>query len=361
MMEDYRPGIGISAGSFMLKWDMMDQQLAMNGIKMEPDEEVNVFINFECILKNLTTQKGLLNLVSFHKQELVIELEAAILNLIGNYRAYFRKWKCKPKMFFYYTSLDGSSQQMESYNKYYRNYYYNRYTQNPQFNLMGQLLVNTIIPEVELIISYIPNCYFLTSKGFDSSVIPYAVSTFTDGRNFVISGDVFDTLYLCDPNFSMIYIKRRFKYFSVTSDIPSTVETIIKGESPFDITIFNGELYFRLLLSIKGSKVRNIASAKGFGYGRFMKILKDGMDRGVVLRDFESLDSIIQLFPEKYQDDIRVAFQCTSIDTQYALLSDADIENIKSQMIDRSDFESLEALNNRRFLEFPINLPNLLN
>ena len=104
-MEEYRQGIGISAGSFMLKWDLLDQHLKMNNYNIQPDEEVNIFINFECILKNLSTQKGLLNLVTFYKQQLVIELEAAILNLMANYRAYFKKYKCKPRLFFYYTAL----------------------------------------------------------------------------------------------------------------------------------------------------------------------------------------------------------------------------------------------------------------
>lgn len=359
-MEDYRQGIGISAGSFMLKWDVLDQELKMHQYEIQPGEEVNIFINFECILRNLSMQKGLLNLVTFHKQQLVIELEAAILNLMANYRAYFKKYKCKPKLFFYYTALDGSEQQMSVYNKYYRHYYYNRYTQNPQFNLMGQVLTKTIIPEVELILSYIPGCYFVTSRGYDSSLIPYIVSTIEPAKNIIITGDIFDTLYMCDPNFFVIYIKRRFKYFALSCDIHTTVGTIIKDESPFDINVFNAEMYYRLLLSIKGSRIRNIASAKGFGYGKFMRIISDGMRDGVVLRDFESLDSIIQLFPARYQEDIKAAFQCTSIETQFALLSEADVENVKSQLVDRTDYESLQALNNRRFLDFPINLQSLI-
>ena len=126
------------------------------------------------------------------------------------------------------------------------------------------------------------------------------------------------------------------------------------------MTIFNSELYYRLLISIKGSKIRNIRSAKGFGYGKFMKLLKEGMDRDVVLRDFESIDSVIQLFPDKYREDIKVAFQCTGLDTQYSLLNDIDIEEIKSQIVDKADIASLESLNNQRFLDFPINLQGLL-
>lgn len=359
-MESYIPGIGVVAGSLMLKWDMIDRQLNNHTIHLQAGDEVNVFINFETIIRNLSMQKNLGNLVTFQKQKLVLELESAILNLMASYRAYFLRLKCKPTMYFYYTSLKDEHQQMKSFNKFYRDYYKNRYTQNPAFSMMGTVLLETIIPEVELILSFIPDCYFITAHGFDGSVIPLAISRLDDKKNVIISGDVFDTLYMFDPNFAVLYIKRRYSIFSLTSDIPTTVPTIVKNENIFDLGIFNTELYYRLLLSIKGSRVRNIASAKGFGYGRFLRIIKEGLENGLVLSSFESIDSIIQLFPEKYRVDIKSAFQCTSIETQYDMLNESDIQNIQSQMINRSDLDSLYALNNRRFLEFPINLTSLI-
>lgn len=361
MLERYNPGIGVVAGSYMLKWDLLNQHIHRPDVNIHPGDDVNVFINFECILKNLSMQKDLAQKILYHKQNLIIELESAILNLMASYRMYFQKEKCNVNMYFYYTDIDFSNQLMSVYNKYYRSYYHNRYIQNPQFREMGELLKNTIIPEIKLILFYVPKCYFITSETFDSSIIPYIISTFNQNKNVIITGDVFDTLYMFNPNFTTIYIKRRFQHFGVKSEIDQTVQSIVKYENPFDLTIFNSELYYRLLLSIKGSKIRNIKSAKGFGYGRFMKLLKEGIDKGVILRDFASIDSVIDLFPEQYRSDIKTAFQCTSIDTQYSLLSDTDIENIKSQIIDKIDIESIEALNNKRFLEFPINLQGLLN
>ena len=64
--------------------------------------------------------------------------------------------------------------------------------------------------------------------------------------------------------------------------------------------------------------------------------------------------------PEKYVDDIRVAYQCTSLTNQFNLLNKADIESLKSQIVDKVDLESLEELNMKRFFDYPINLPYLL-
>ena len=42
----------------------------------------------------------------------------------------------------------------------------------------------------------------------------------------------------------------------------------------------------------KGSKIRNIRSAKGFGYGKFASILNLGMRDDIILKDFQSLGSV---------------------------------------------------------------------
>ena len=55
-----------------------------------------------------------------------------------------------------------------------------------------------------------------------------------------------------------------------------------------------------------------------------------------------------------------MAFMCMSIDTQFEMMSEADIKSILGQIIDRVDFASLESLNNKRFLEAPINLGALI-
>lgn len=361
-MEDYKSGrVSLAAGSLMLKWDLLNQHVHNSELQIQPGDDLNVFINLESVLRNLSMQRNIQSMANFYKQKLVIEVESSILNLMAMYKMYFRKEKCNVKLYFYITSLDGKPQQMESYNKYYRSFYYNKYMNNPQFKQMGNLLNSIIIPEIELILLYVPGCYLLKADTFDGSIIPYIVSTFSGSKNVIISGDVFDTLYLFNPNFLTIYIKRRYQYFNVVSNIESAVESIIKDESPLDLSLFHSEMYYRLLIAIKGSKIRNIQSAKGFGYHRFINVLKKGVDEGIILKDFESLDSIIKLFPEQYRDSIKQAFQCTNLDTQYNLLSDIDIDNIKSQIVDKIDMKSLDALNNRRFLDFPINLQGLIN
>ena len=362
-VDKYKPSVGYAAGVWMLKWDDLYAQLQQQPLQILAGDNVNVFINFECILRNLAQRNNLQADLVYYKKEICIELESSILNLVAHYRGYFKvKHRANPKIYFYYTDLlSDLPQEMSSYNKYYRSYYKNRYLQNPQFKELGKVLTNIVIPEVSLIMNYIPDCYFIKTSNFDSTLVPQIVSTFDNAKTVVITGDVFDTLYMNDPEKIVVYIKRRFQHFSLCTSVESTVQSIIKNESPFDLTIFNAKMYFRLLLSIKGSKIRNIKASRGFGYSRFVKILSNGMKKGVVLKDFSSIDSIIDLFPEQYRDDIKTAFLCTSIETQMNLVNDINIEEVRSQIVDKIDIRSVEALNNKRFFEFPINLPYLIN
>jgi len=92
-----------------------------------------------------------------------------------------------------------------------------------------------------------------------------------------------------------------------------------------------------------------------------LNLIAEGIDHGTVLKDFNSISSVIELFPEKYRADIKQGFECTDLDIQSSLLSDADKESVKVQLVDKVDTNSIEALNNKRFLEFQINLQGLLD
>jgi len=354
IIENYK-SIGVVAGSLMLPWAMIKQNFPDIH-----DMNVSVFINLEGVLRNLTLNNNWATILSNHKKKVVLDLESAILNMVSSYRSYFLKERCNPRIFLYYTSLEESDQEMSSYSKYYRTFYRNKYTQNPEYREIGNLFQETIIPETKLILSYIQNCYLIESKNFDGSLIPLIIASNNSDQNVIFSTDVFDTLYFFRENFKVIYIKRRYSNLRVINEVDGAVQSIVQGVNPFESAIFTSELYYRLLLSIKGSKIRNINSAKGFGYNKFLKALKEGVDNGIVLKDFESIDSVIELFPEKYREDIKKAFQCVDLETQYTLLTETDIDMINSQVIDKVDADSLNRLNNERFMEFPINLPGLM-
>lgn len=361
-MEKYVQGIGFAAGSLMLKYDMLSLHLTRDD-KIQSGDRVNVFINFESILRNITFRNNINESINFHHQDVILELESSILNLVAHYKEYFKRNDIEARIFFYYTDINFTGQQMEIYNKFYRSFYHNKYMQNPQFKSIGKLITEVIVPEINMILSYVDQCYFIQTDRFDGSIIPMVIAKDDPTyKNIIITSDIYDSLYLFRKEFITIYIKRKFQYFKVFSDPEAVVQSIVQPQNVdlYDIQLFYSELYFKLLLSIKGSKIRNIKSSKGFGYGKLIQIIVKGYEKGKVLEEFNSINSIIDIFPEKYQDSMKQSFDCMSLDTQFELLTTADKESVIIQIIDQVDENSLSSLNNERFINYQINLASLI-
>ena len=120
-VDKYKPSVGYAAGVWMLKWDELYAQLQQQPLQILPGDNVNVFINFECVLRNLAQRSNLQGNIVNYKKEICIELESAVLNLAAHYRGYFKvKHRANPRIYFYYTDLLSElPQEMSSYNKYY--------------------------------------------------------------------------------------------------------------------------------------------------------------------------------------------------------------------------------------------------
>jgi hypothetical protein len=358
-LEKYQPGVGIAAGSMMLKYEELSGLLDHR--KVQAGNSVNIFISVESILKQLTTIKTLSTLMAFHKQKVVLELESAIMNLVAHYRSYFRRAKCTVSVYLYYTELQTDNQLMREFNKYYRSYYSNHYTKNPNHKSIGELM-DIVIPEVELMLMYIPQCYLVRVNRFDASLIPSIISDHKPvDHNLIISSDLFDSLYFYRPRFTTIIHRRYFANVSTVSNPESAVQSIIRDESAMDCNVFlKEELYYRLLLVVHGSDIRNITGGRGLGTKRLLSILRNGIEAGMVLSGYNSIDSILSIFPEKYQSDLKVGLECVDLNKQLMLLGKADSDSVIAKLVDRTDNSGVLSLNNKRFIDFQINLTGLL-
>ena len=108
-----------------------------------------------------------------------------------------------------------------------------------------------------------------------------------------------------------------------------------------------------------GDEMRNIPSSQDLGTDVIYCAITKVIERDP-FHYAHSLSTLLKVFPSSKQADIKSALQCIDLETHYDTLSPTDIDGIKSQMVDKVDPKSVEALNNVRFLEFPINLQFLM-
>jgi hypothetical protein len=248
---------------------------------------------------------------------------------------------------------------MRTYKKYYRKFYFNKYNNNPQYRDILQIVKRNIIKEVELICQYIDHVYFVRAKGFDASIVPKILE---GDNNVIITTDRFDTLYHFDGNFTPIYICRDKGIRTIISDLDSMILHLLKNDEPNRsiINIFHSKLYYQLLLISIGDNYRNIDTIRELKMDQMILLLQESMKNGSILMEYTSLTPIMDIFPKKHVEMISENYRCMSLDTHEEMLTDGDREYIQTQLIDKIDVASLSALNNRRFLEFPLNLQGLM-
>ena len=119
---------------------------------LNPTDKVNVFINFESVLNNLSMMRDIDTKLLLERKFPTI-FESEMINLCAHYKKFFRGNGLDTKVFLYYTDLSSPDFINYKYNDEYRSYYINKYLQNPKFQLLGNKLLDVIIPRVQKIYS----------------------------------------------------------------------------------------------------------------------------------------------------------------------------------------------------------------
>lgn len=358
-MDKYISGISVCAGILMLKWNVFAKHLI--DLKLETGSKVNLFISLESILENVANFKRFNNLMTFYKQKVIIEFEASVLNLLAHYRGFFKKNGYDGNIFLYCTGLNDLNQNMKKINKWYRSYYFNKYTRNPEYKNIKQLY-DIGINDLKLITRFIPNCFIVESSNCDGSLIPLLLK---GSNNIILTKDLFDTIYYFE-GFKVLFVKQLYKKNINESVYTEPLNILNVSLEPnvdiYKTNIFNSEVYYKILLSFIGNQIRNIddLSANSIRTKEFIEILNSKVLSEELLLDFKTIESVINFMPKKLQNNLSNNFKSYDLNIHLNLLSDSDIDNIKNQCITEYDLDSIQALNNQRFLDFPVSIIDLM-
>lgn len=326
-----------------------------------PNDSVNVFINFESVLNNLSMIKDIDNKLLLERNHSYI-LESEAINLCAHYKKFFRGNNLPTNVFLYYTNLNSSEFINCKYNDEYRSYYFNKYLQNPKFLLLGNSLIDKIIPRLQKIMEFIPNVYFISVSNIESSLVPYIISKeYPNNKNFIISTDKYETQYQILDNFCMHYIRRSPFGTKIFNMFKKHIDDIFKDnpENELDTSLFKNPSFYSLLLSIMGDKMRSIEPIKGVGPKTLLKFLSSAIEKGEITNKTNSIEMLTKAFNEDQYSSIIDNFNCINIPQQYNELSQQNIFDIKNQIVDRFDFNSLIQLNREDYRDYPLMLPEL--
>lgn len=347
--------------SMKLRYHDYDASIeSLNFVK--PDDSVNVFISFESVLNNLSTVQDIDNKLLLERNFPTI-LESEMINLCAHYRRFFRGNNLKTRVFLYYTDLSSEDFVEYKYNDEYRSFYTNKYLRNPKFQLLGNTLIEKIIPRVSKIMEYIPGVYFISGKNIEGSLIPWIMAKeYPESKNFIITTDKYETQYLFHPDlFCLHYIKKSRLGTSVIYHYDKYLADIFKEEHENNpnISLFQNPSFYDLIISSLGDKIRSIDSLKGIGCKTVSKFILNGIDQGKITQQTSSVELLKEIFPVEYHNDLINNFSCVSIPSHVNNLTQKQIFDITNQVVDRSDYNSLIQLNQSDYRDYPLMLPEL--
>ena len=343
------------------RYQQYDQDISNRPDFIKQGDKVNVFINFESVLKNISMVKDVDRKIILERSfdEIII---SESLNLLAHYRRFFRTNKLETRVFLYSTDLESSDFQLLEFNEDYRSYYKQKYLYNPKFSGLGDALVYKIIPQLKLMTEYIDGVYFITAPSIEGSLIPLIVSNLdTSYKNLIITEDLYDTQYQTNPDFMVHYIKKSTRASVIFCELQKTVSAIFYNDDTqcTNTDIYNNPCFYKLLLAACGNKHRNIETVKGVGAKTIHNAIMGVLNNGIADASTDNVNVILNGLDIRIREELLVNYECTDLERQYNRLTKEDIYNIENQMTDRTDINSLSIINSAKFYSHPIMLNEL--
>ena len=346
-----------------LRYRDYDESISSKNFLRETDK-VNVFINLESVFKYLSMITDLENKIMMQRDfdELII---SNVLNLAAHYKRFFVNNGLDTRVYLYHTDLESEEFTQFRYNEEYRSYYLVKYNDNPKFVLLTDKLKGKILPDVRTYCEFIPGVYYISAKNIEGSLVPYIIAAKEPNRkNFIVGGELYDSLYSFLPNFVNHYIKRSNTTNAVYSseegyllDITKKPKTDVSGSLPY----FNTYPYYCTLLSVLGDRTRNIDKISGYGVSTLQRCMDYAWQRNIIQKSSTNPNLLGDMFGDgEIKEEFIQNFYCTSILAMYEELTEAHKMSVLQQLQDRIDINSIQLLNHTTFANHPFLLEGLL-
>ena len=343
-----------------IKYQLYNSSFDDLGI-INPTDSVNVFINMESVLNYLSNIRDLDKKI-MTEDEFPAIITSDILNLAAHYKRFFRSNNLETRVFLYMTDPTSNSLREQKINEDYRSYYLTKFNANPRYQTLTEKLVNEILPEATTICEFIPNVYFIQTKNVDASVVPLVISKlYPTSKNVIVTGDIFDTQYTFYPQFVVHYIRKSPLYSSTSWTLKGYLKEIFKKEpdQETEVNLLSNLSMYLTMLSVVGDKIRSIDPIKRVGVISVIKYLRNGIEDKIINYDTESIELLKRCFPDDMQEELENNFYQFSIKDKEINLSESECFDIKNQIVDRFDNNSLLKLNATKFYHHQLMLTEL--
>lgn len=363
---------------FKVKYVILDKLFSINpgerlGTKLKIDT-VNVFINLESLynsFRNETIEKHLSKCDEDELKYICRQLIAGFINVGAHYRNYFNKNFIKSNIVYYYNEVP-DTEDFQYYNSLYvKDYRAHFFESMHSLNKWGcNSIVQDAIPLFKIICMYLEDIFVVGTTNIESSCVPFVIDMngyLPSNMNLFVTRDPYDFQYAnhkgliitkMDDDAILVAKKNLMKYVRWKHKINE--EKIINP------------LLYNFMLSCVGDRKRSIKGIKGFKwnaiYKELVKLYKVGyiFDEAEETMHIANLTAVFQdsgsfrlVKSKDIEEIIHRNWKAIDLAHQLERMEKYFIFEIKNQLVNKYDPESLINLNNHYFDESPIHLYEL--
>lgn len=338
---------------FKVKYEILHELLRNdNTVNIKTNDRVNIFINLEPILIKLSNPR-IIEQMKVNTKNSQLCFISSIINLAAHYKWFFTKFNVNANIYMYFPSLSVNEYKNQIFNKDYRKYYTYKFKENVQNESLYKI-ISSSIPFIQVILEYIKDVYIIDSNSIENSVVPYVITKDKDDENinnFIISTSLYDFQYV-NYDFKIIVPKKEESFIVNKGNVISYIADINNCDGTYNFSY----KFLPFILSLVGSKNRNIYNIKGVQFKSAYKTVQTVIDNRIITDGVTNIHMLIEIIKPVWRDHIINNYYCTDIQSQYNQLNKKDIHDIISQIKDRYDNGSLKKINDKYFGNYPLML-----
>lgn len=322
-------------------------------------KEVTMHINLESILKTFY-RKDLIEAVRSLDQERHYMLSSELLNIVAHYRHYFwSRWQVPSTFFISYS--DKKAVYNTKLNPDFKKSYYEKIVKPLPEYAIATSVVNENVELSKIIADYISNVFVVNTGTLETSTLfQYAIDNYNteDNLNIVLTTNENDFQLVNNPE--TVILTMNGDNSKVIDQENIMYETFLKKSKSVDETDVPCTFY-NLINAISGLNKMDVKGLKGYGKIKTIKLIEKHLsDIGLDIEAESAKPYLEHLsFNKTEQQIIERNYRTLSIKNNLSRITPSQEDNMKKQLNNFKDDESLEDLNAKYYPTYPLYLIEL--
>lgn len=338
------------------KWRFIDKSIT----------RVIVYVNLENVFKIVMTPRtsnflqaaaSVVDQDDYLKQ-FSLSLVSNIINLGQHYRLWLAKQGLDSRIILYWNYPIPENYKNQKYIPTYRTNHNGRYMNRMEVSILLERLEQAY-KFLKTCIQYINEVYLIDPGELESSIIPLLLDREVYGK------DGSKTLNILVSNNQYEYSYVNYGFTIISPSIKKKVPALINNKNVIDVmkekagvssVLIAPPVYLEFINAILGDSDRNIPKLTGVGIVTILKLINDAISRGKLAEHTKDVDMLRSVLKGEYAEVFDRNYRCTNLEYQLHEVEPVELHRVKSCLIDNFDDNTLQAMNEKYFRRFPIDI-----